>query len=328
MIPRAFALLAVVGLNVWCFTVFTGGELLAVHACCALAAGAVLAGGAPFFVSCAPRSLAAYAAVTAFFIPILGALGVLAVLFFGLREPPQTTREPWLVFAAENADRTKRAKVSAAAIGEVLRVRTAETATKRFQALLGVRWLSPRAAVPLLKLAQSDPMEELRLFAFSTLERMRRDLEKQSEELVVALRTAEPRQRARLHLRLAECYWELGYEGLIEGAVLAHALSQADEHAEAASQERTVAATAEFLRGKVLLHVRQPARAKKSLERALRAGFPRVKALPYMAECAFQQRELHSVSELLFELEATAVHIDAALRPVLDLWRLPKECVS
>jgi tetratricopeptide (TPR) repeat protein len=176
--------------------------------------------------------------------------------------------------------------------------------------------------VPLLKIAQSDPSDEIRLYAFSRLERMRDNLETQVKEVTSSLETATGVEAARLHLRLAQSYWELGYLGLAEGAVLAHALKSAHHHAAIASETSPMHAPAEFFLGRILLHLREPERATIAFERAIRAGYPRVKVLPWLAECAFYEREFGTVTALLGELDSLSP-ANVFFQPVSDFWADP-----
>jgi hypothetical protein len=303
--------------------------LLVVHAACAIGSGITLASATPSFVRHTWRDVALFAAVISLLVPACGPIGVLLMLRLGLREARPARSEPWLVLDLEtgagDVESTSRRRrisvhphVSAADLRAVLALRTTETAGKRFEALLATQQLSPKSAVSLLELAQTDPSEEIRLYAFSRLERMRGELEEQIEQIMKRLPEATEKERARLHLRLAECYWELGDRGLTEGAVLEHALEKARENVSAACALQPLHAAAEFFRGRILVHGREAAHARAAFERAMRAGYPRVRILPYLAECAFHERDLGAVGSLLAELEGSAEH--SLSGPVIDLW--------
>lgn len=301
--------------------------MLAVHLALALLAGRALHGVLPRFVRATRRDAFMCGALLSACVPGLGGLGMLAALRLGLREPREESRGPWVVFDLEkdleehqrHPLRTRRAAVSALEIRTILKRRTEDTVARRFQSVLAIQKLPPRVGVPLLKIAQSDPSDEIRLYAFSRLERMRDDLEKQVEEVSLALETAADVDAARLHLRLAQSYWELGYLQLAEGAVLAHALKSAHRHAAIACEQVPMHAPAEFFLGRILLQLREPERATTAFERAIRAGYPRVKVLPWLAECAFHARDFGAVTSLLAELEALSPE-NVFFQPVSDLW--------
>jgi len=60
------------------------------------------------------------------------------------------------------------------------------------------------------------------------------------------------------------------------------------------------------------------ASATVAFEHAITASYPRGKALPYLAECAFDQRDFGAVRELLSKLGASP-HDSATLRSIFDL---------
>jgi hypothetical protein len=301
--------------------------VIGAHLVFALAAGAVLAGAAPPFVRHTSRQIALFAAVVSFFVPVVGPPGVLAALRFGLSQPRPISREPWLLLERprvldgrhRRGPRRRKRKATAAEISEALRQRTPERAQSRFAAVLATRDLPAKIAVPLLRTAQSDPSDEVRLYAFSRLETMRSELERQIDQITASLEGAAADEAPRLHLRLAECYWELGYEGLAEGAVLEHALDSAHRHAAIACELLPENAPAEFFLGRILVRLRETARAELAFERAFKAGYPRVKLLPYLAECAFHQRDYEAVRLFLKELESSSRE-DVFFRPVVELW--------
>ncbi len=306
------------------------GPLLAalgVHASCASAAGALLSATPPSFLVVTRRNLGLFIACVAFFVPVLGVLGVVAVLAFGVSEPRASRVDRWIEheppFAlAERRRRTVRSvqrRASAPDIVATLHLRAAQHAASRFRAVLATKRLPARLSVPVLKLAQRDPSDEVRLYAFSRLENMRDEIEQRIEGLQTALEDASEDVRPRLHLRLAESYWELGTSGLAEGAVRAHALSCAHRHARSACELAPSHAAAELVRGRVLLALRDADAAAAAFEAAVQAGYPRPKALLLLAECAFEQRDFGKVRTALSELEASA-HGTADVRDLLALW--------
>lgn len=296
---------------------------LVAHACIACAAGLLLRDVMPPFVRATRSEVTVFVALVAAFVPIVGIAGLAGALMFGLSEFRDARAEPWQVLEPVSRDdeqppRQRRA-ISAAEVSAALRQRTSQAAEFRMQAVLSIRQLPPRIGVALLKMAQSDPSDEVRLYAFSRLERMRDDLEKQIKQMSSSLETIEERDKARINLRLAECYWELAYLGLAEGAVLEHALKSAHRHAAIACELRPQHAAAEFFLGRILIFMREAERAAVAFQRAIAAGYPRVKVLPYLAECAFYRRDFRSVRHLLRELDGSSPE-NIFFRPVMRFW--------
>lgn len=297
---------------------------IAVHAGIALVAGATAIVVAPPSAVRAPRAVAAFAVLVAFFVPAFGVVAVALALGVG---PRREQREaPWLTLAIERdladvAGRPlARRPTSASTIATALRDRAPESAERRFQSLLRARHLPARAAIGLMKLALKDPSDEVRLYAFARIERMRDDLEREIKRVQTLLADATGDDAARAHLRLAESHWEIAYLGLAEGAVLDHALKNALVHVERASALRPSDAPPHFLRGRVLLQLRQIDGAASAFDAAMAHGYPRVRILPYLAECAFHERRFDRVRAALRELEDARPGY-AALQPLLDTWR-------
>ncbi len=297
------------------------------HVLVATAGGFAVARVLPPFVQTRRGYVVAFGTLLATFVPVLGVVGMYFVFRYGLSEPRDIVREPWVTFDARkeavevrrNPRRARRRQTSALEIRTALRQRRPETADYRFQSVLAIKRLPPKVGVPLLKLAQSDPVDEVRLYAFSRLERMRDGLEKQVKELTTALETATEVEAARVHLRLAQRYWELGYLGLAEGAVLDHAMKSAHRHAAISCELMPEHAPAEFFLGRILVHLREPERALIAFERAIKAGYPRVRLLPWFAECAFYQRDFDAVRAHLRELEASSPE-NVFFQGVVDMW--------
>ena len=298
-----------------------------------LGAHALLAAAAAVFVVAAIRPgpgrdrrvLGLGAFVLALFVPALGAAGLWVGLVGSTAANAGKDREPWSRLRVEpSTGRTPagaRRAANPVAIAAVLANRTPEHARRRFEAMLRTVDLPPRVAVRLLQSALKDPSEEVRLFAFSRLERLRTDLEQALEGFRRALEAADDdATREHLRLRLAETHWEFAYLGLAEGAVLEHALESAVQQASESKRVGRNPAAASFLLGRVLLFRRDTHGAAVEFERASGLGYPMTKVLPYLAECAFEARAFPAVRSYLRQLErSTGGH--APLARVREFWR-------
>jgi tetratricopeptide (TPR) repeat protein len=291
------------------------------------AAGAAVAAylAAPVRASQRAR-FALLAFVLCLFVPGIGPFGIAATCAVGLGAELRRRDEPWLTFdwdpdlARSRSSGRARRRTSVSAIAAILRDLSPERAGRRFQALLATRRLGARDAVRLLKLALKDPSDEVRLFAFARIERMRGDVEASVRQLGAALEEADPEDRPVLALRLAQANWEIAYLGLAEGAVREHALRDARLHATEACRARPrTNAPAEFLLGRVLLAQGKHGRAHDALRRALDAGYARSRALPYLAECEYRLRRWKDVRATMREL---AFHgVPPPLQGAAEFWR-------
>ena len=195
---------------------------------------------------------------------------------------------------------------------------------RRLQALLRAARLPLRFQVPLARHALGDTNDDVRLFAFSLIDRRRRDHERavQLGREALALATT-PAASARAHLHLAELAWESAYHGLHEGSGLRDTLTTALEQVDRALAITADEPSAHALRGRILLRLGNPDAAELALRRALELRHPAVKVLPHLAEGAFQKREFADVREHLERLhilDDVEGPILGRLRAVMEHW--------
>lgn len=265
--------------------------------------------------------MAALFSLLSLFLPVIGLVGCALLAAFAFRARPAPPPEPWIIEEPleipEHAPAV-RYLPSAEALTRVLERRDENPPPQRFHAVLRTHDLPPRSAVSVLKVALRDPNDEVRLYAFSRIEQLRSNLEahaKKMNELLDAAETEE--EQRRLHLVLAQTWWELAYMGLVDGAVLEHTLAKARDHLLSAT-ENVANGPAEFMLGRVELACDQPATARVCFQKAIAAGYPRRRILPYLAECAFRMGRYQAVRELMRECARTQP--DLYLQPIIEVW--------
>lgn len=269
------------------------------------------------------RAFAALAALVAFAMPAVGALGLALALGYGLwrpqREQPlwsETLDVPPLLQRAPRAP--AKIAFTADALRQILGSRSAPE--RRFRAILATRALPPREAIPLLKTALADGSDEVRLLGFSRLEGVRREIELRIKARLSALEATPKDASARLHHRVAEDYWELAFLGLVEGEVYRHTLRTASEHAIDALALDPKNAGAALLLARVSLRLGDRDAARSALEAAVVAGMPRRRVAPYEAELALRDGRAGDVAALLAPLGGVR-HDHVALTRVIAFWR-------
>jgi hypothetical protein len=230
------------------------------------------------------------------FLPVLGALGWLAVA--------------WIRPAADDAP--LRAHACTPIPGpEAARLHAARPAPPRRGAPAAARVAAARGrddagATALLRRALADRDEDVRLVAHAVLESKQR----------VAYRRLRTEDGHDGHgdLYLAAAHWELARTDLADGECLAHALVSARRCARAAVARHPEHAQLALLAGRIALRSGKPAEAEAALARAIELGLPRAVAAPYLAEAAFLARRFDRVAPRL----ATADH--PALARVRRFW--------
>jgi hypothetical protein len=205
----------------------------------------------------------------------------------------------------------------------------------RLKVVLACRSLPDRASVQLLRLALRDPVDDVRLLAYAVLERKEREIQSQIQELLAgasnsnsgissASGTGEVQVRPQLapatHARLAELYWELVYEGLVEGELLAFSLEQVLFHAgEARRQQRHASPRMALVAGRALLLLNRADEARGMLEEAIRRGLPVEVVGPYLAEADFRDRRARQVRQQV-AVFAKSARLRPGLAGIVEQW--------
>jgi len=278
------------------------------------------------------RWLTLATAVWSFVLPVFGAAIACVVTWAPSRPASTATAGAWQRFSLpvrfDDPDLKlappARHEAPEAVAGDLLLADRAHDG-RRLHAMLRAARLPLRFQVPLARRALGDTNDDVRLFAFSLIDRRRREHERAVQAARALLDQAvTPAARASAHLRLGELAWEGAYHGLHEGAALREALGTALEQLERSLAIASDEAPAHALRGRVLLRLEDPEGAEQAFRRALALGHPAVKVLPYLAEGAFQRRRFTEVHEHLAHLRALE---DAdgpmlgSLRLVVEHWR-------
>jgi tetratricopeptide (TPR) repeat protein len=192
------------------------------------------------------------------------------------------------------------------------KLRGAEDPRVRMRAVMALRHIPDRQAIPLLRLALRDPADDVRLLSYAVLEARQGAIHRRLKELRDALETATPADRPALHLQSAERYWELAYQGLVEGELRAFMLAEARRHLTEVLKAEPHQAAHHLLLGRIQIAARAFHEAGDSLERARDLGLPPRVLNPYFAEIAFAERRFSDVRLLLRSLGT------APRRPVLS----------
>jgi hypothetical protein len=263
------------------------------------------------------------AALLVLTLPVVGALGLAVVVLPAWRrlesQRPPGRIEVELTGSLES-DSDEAARSHGAPIAQVLRSDASVQA--RTAAVMTLRRMPAHKAVPLLRLAFSDPSEDVRLLAFAILERQEKQLRSRIESALAKLddpsRELRPAERAAWQRRVAQDHWELVYGGFVSGGFVARVLQQAVEHARAALDLEFDASTA-LLLARIHLKKREPVLALHWLERAQEAGIGAAACAPLCAEAAFALRRFSEIPRLLSCAPAAQLR-RAELQPVVDFW--------
>jgi len=255
------------------------------------------------------------------FVPLLGGLVVLvscawAAVFPGAKKSDQLADVPRPAFVTYLVSRVSHGG------GARLQARLANTqvaSTDRLSALVAIQNMPTRTTGTLLRDLLADPLEDIRLIAYGTLDQAENEIMQKIFQASKALETTQAdSERYALNRLLAEFYFELVYQNLVQGAVYRHTLEQADRYAQAALDTDPGDGALWLIRGRLALARGLPEDAHAHIGRALELGFPRERLVPWLAEAEFLRGDYPRVSELLASLGNAASL--PTLKPVVKYW--------
>jgi polysaccharide biosynthesis protein PelE len=196
---------------------------------------------------------------------------------------------------------------------------TRVAASDRLSALAAIQSMPTRTTGRLLRELLADPIEDVRLVAYGTLDRAENEIMQQIFRTSQMLEAAgSDGERDAVHRRLAELYFELVYQNLVQDAVFLHTLDQADHHARTALEADDSDAALWLIRGRVALVKGQPDEAGRYIDRAEALGFPRERLVLWLAESAFVRGDYARVRQLLDSRGNNATL--PVLKPVVHYW--------
>lgn len=255
------------------------------------------------------------------FVPLFGGLVVLvncvwAAWFPGTRENDLLASVPHPEFVTYLVSRVSH---GGGARLQARLVNTQVSSTDRLTALVAIQSMPTRTTGTLLRDLLADPIEDVRLIAYGTLDQAENEIMQKIFATGQALEQAkDDSERHAINRRLAELYFELVYQNLVQGAVYLHTLEQADRYACAALATDDKDAALWLIRGRLALAEGRPDEAGEYMERALELGFPRERLIPWLAEVAFLRGEYAQTRQLLSTLgNAAALPM---LKPTLTYW--------
>lgn len=282
-----------------------------------------------------PARLAlALAYALALVLPVLGAAGVLAAAWLAPAWPARVQRldhlrdAPKLEVFALTLDIEQRPDELPA--GQVARMARdpARPRAQRIRAVLALREMAPRVAVPTLRSLLADPDEEIRLLAYSIVEVWERNL---TAKLQAAMREleglraegAQGAQFARAAQQVAELQLEFVYQGLAQGDLRDFMMDQAKMYCRLALEATPAEPSLLMMHLRLSLALGAHEEAREMLLRLRATDASPTMWRPYAAELAWQERRYADVRQVLRPLRTEQVA--PRLRPVVRVWSAHEE---
>jgi hypothetical protein len=176
----------------------------------------------------------------------------------------------------------------------------------RVAALMAIAGSTTPATGPLLREMLADPVDDLRLLAYGLLDRREKAIsERLIRERALLADITDPIEQRATAARVAQLFWELVYQDLVQGDMANYALEQARRHALLAVEGRgagAVTASAWLLLAKINLHQRETRGVEQALGAAQSLGLPRRTIVPYLAELRFLEGRYAEIPALMYDL--------------------------
>lgn len=256
-----------------------------------------------------------------FFVPVLGAIGTLLVLFYfrkylsreGRAEFFNVPMPPFLVESAEMAPGMGEGGAWSRLKSEGL------PREQRLKALMAVGGGSGENVSRFLQKATGDSDDEIRLLAFNLHERQEQKIQLSISAALEELKQTEiPSAKASLCRNLAFSYWEMVYCALAQDELRDFFVEQAAKYAEQAQQYGGTDPVLTTLVARIHLQKREYLQAEESVQKALAEGADPIRVVPYQAELAFYRRDYSAIKYLL-QQDAT-LRFKPGIGPVAQFW--------
>lgn len=191
---------------------------------------------------------------------------------------------------------------------------------ERMTALVAMQSMPARTSSPVLRDLLADSADDVRLLAYGMLDGAEKQLtQKILLELPRLEAAQDDRERGEINKRLADLYWELIYQNLVQGDVYRYTADQVERHARAALEVDADQAGLWYMRGRLALTRDEPAQARGWLQRAEALGFARERTLPLLAEAAYLERDYAAVRAILLSFDSPSPL--PLVRPLLRYWQ-------
>lgn len=255
-------------------------------------------------------------------IPVLGVLALASAMISGMRWKGGARLATYNYLGAPRFDVTGGKEGSRFDRGG-LRARLIKTAIPtetRLQSISALQHLPTVATSSVLRTLLDDPIEDIRLVAFGMLDKEEKQITGRIHKLLnrPPQEYDSPREHFLYNKQLAELYWELAYSGIVQGDLRNYTLNNALEHAETAQGQHDADPGLLFLTARILDALGCFDEAIAKMQTAIELGLPKHRALPYLAEMAFERGDYQNARQLLDEIGSALV--TPRLRPVVDYW--------
>jgi hypothetical protein len=187
---------------------------------------------------------------------------------------------------------------------------------QKMGALASIQETPARVTRDILHGLLTDSCDDIRLLAYGILDGKEKEVTHRILQLEDRLARCGRSEAKDAHHQMTELYWELIYQSLVQGDLLAHAAEQMRTHARLVL-EHGDDASIWFLLTRLELAMNNPDAAQLAFDHACRCCCAPERLLPYLAELRYLQRRHLDVRATLLRLAGMGV---PSLEPAMRYW--------
>jgi tetratricopeptide (TPR) repeat protein len=190
----------------------------------------------------------------------------------------------------------------------------------KLRAFMSLSDLKSPIAYSLIKENISNPIDEIRLMAFSMISKMEKQLNDKIHELNLRLKdnVLSEEEKAKIYFELAQVYWDFVFYHIVDKEFENYAIEKVLYYAEEGLKLKKDFIPY-FLLGRVYLRLKDYKKAKEYLELAFNFKEFGYKIIPYLAECYFYERNFKKVKELFSQLDLS---LDVKVNFLKQFWSM------
>jgi len=240
----------------------------------------------------------------AFFMPVLGIFGLVLAVIPGLQPLQKAQELPMHLnkirsFSDTPVSQGLQFMHNTVNLENLLRSRDPD---KRMNAVYATLKLEDKNAIPLLRVALRDPVDDIRLLAYALIDRKEQRISERIENARQRLEDKKEPNVRHLYKCIVKDYWELAHLGLAEGETLNYVLNKALEYLETGLLLYPKDRGLHLQYGKLLLRLGKPQAAYDEFKLAENLGVGRLKLQLYYAEIDFLHRRYAGVKRYMSEI--------------------------
>jgi hypothetical protein len=248
--------------------------------------------------------------IVAFFIPVLGMSG-LAFALIASSDCIKTDDEMPMnfhkirEFPHAPADQGLRFEYGVVSLENLLKSQNPDI---RMNAVYATLKLDDKNAIPLLRIALRDPVDDIRLLAYALIDRKEQRISERIECVRQSLENPDANNTRHLYKCIVKDYWELAHLGLVEGETLIFVLNKTREYLAKALQLYPTDRGLHLQYAKLLLRLKNPKLAYDEFKMAESLGVEKQQLLLYYAEIDFLQRHYSEVKRYMKDIDLVTAH--------------------